>query len=187
MSILEGKECYIMSQLQEKRKNSLALSFQELLRSEPLEKITVEQICRKADVHRSTFYRYFQDKYDLLRYAFEHFLIARIDEEDLIGSTISMISKEKQLFRNISVNNDSSFLLWQMLEMLSERLLVSAKNGKLESTPWLARELNSSQYPQLAADMVAGAFLTLLYKWINSNYQMEPKQLANFLGQLGKV
>ena len=90
-----------MSQLQEKRKNSLALSFQELLRSEPLEKITVEQICRKADVHRSTFYRYFQDKYDLLRYAFEHFLIARIDEEDLIGSTISMISKEKQLFRNI--------------------------------------------------------------------------------------
>ena len=44
-----------MSQLQEKRKNSLALSFQELLRSEPLEKITVEQICRKADVHRSTF------------------------------------------------------------------------------------------------------------------------------------
>ncbi len=187
MSILEGKECYIMSQLQEKRKNSLALSFQELLRSEPLEKITVEQICRKADVHRSTFYRYFQDKYDLLRYAFEHFLIARIDEEDLIGSTISMISKEKQLFRNISVNNDSSFLLWQMLEMLSERLLVSAKNGKLESTPWLARELNSSQYPQLAADMVAGAFLTLLYKWINSNYQMEPKQLANFLGQLGKT
>lgn len=176
-----------MSQLQEKRKNSLALSFQELLRSEPLEKITVEQICRKVDVHRSTFYRYFQDKYDLLRYAFEHFLIARIDEEDLIGSTISMISKEKQLFRNISVNNDSSFLLWQMLEMLSERLLVSAKNGKLESTPWLARELNSSQYPQLAADMVAGAFLTLLYKWINSNYQMEPKQLANFLGQLGKI
>ncbi|MCP0886098.1 TetR/AcrR family transcriptional regulator [Ligilactobacillus sp. WILCCON 0076] len=175
-----------MSQQQEKRKNSLANSFQELLRHEPLEKITVEQICQQAGVHRSTFYRYFQDKYDLLRYAFDIFLVAHVDEEDIIGSTIAMINREKQLFRNVSINNDSNFLFYQMIDILSKHLLTGAKNGKLESTPWLARELKNSQYPPLVAEMMAGAFLTLLFKWISSNYQMKPEELSNFLANLGE-
>ena len=36
------------------------------LETTPLAKITVDTICKEADINRSTFYKYYTDKYDLL-------------------------------------------------------------------------------------------------------------------------
>ena len=36
------------------------------LSEEPFEKITVEQLCRAALINRSTFYKYYTSKYDLM-------------------------------------------------------------------------------------------------------------------------
>ena len=41
--------------------------FIELLRKKPIEKITVTEICKMAEIHRGTFYIHFNDPYDLLR------------------------------------------------------------------------------------------------------------------------
>lgn len=41
-------------------------SFLELLRKFPVEKITVTEICRIAEINRATFYRYYENQYDLL-------------------------------------------------------------------------------------------------------------------------
>lgn len=40
-------------------------SLYELMQEKPLDKITVTQICEKADINRSTFYTYYTDIYDL--------------------------------------------------------------------------------------------------------------------------
>lgn len=40
-------------------------SLYELMLEKPLDKITVTQICEKADINRSTFYTYYTDIYDL--------------------------------------------------------------------------------------------------------------------------
>jgi len=40
-------------------------SLLELLQEKPLEKITVKELCEKADVNRGTFYRYYEDIFDL--------------------------------------------------------------------------------------------------------------------------
>lgn len=111
-----------MSQQQEKRKAELARALRSLLKHDAIEKITIEKICQEAGVHRSTFYRYFQDKYDLLHYSFDEFLIARIDENHVIESTISMIAEDKALFRNVSINNEKFTLFEIMLEMVSQHL-----------------------------------------------------------------
>ncbi len=37
----------------------------ELIREKPLSKITVSEICQKAEINRGTFYRYYLDVYDL--------------------------------------------------------------------------------------------------------------------------
>ena len=37
-----------------------------LVTEKPFEKLTIDQICEEALLHRSSFYRYFHDKYDLL-------------------------------------------------------------------------------------------------------------------------
>ena len=41
-------------------------SFYTLLREKPVEKITVRELCEKAEINRSTFYKHYQDCYDLL-------------------------------------------------------------------------------------------------------------------------
>lgn len=55
----------------------LSRSLFQLLEEMPFEKITLTQLCDHSMVPRSTFYRYFEDKYDLLYYClqifFEHF------------------------------------------------------------------------------------------------------------------
>lgn len=38
----------------------------ESLGQSPIEKITVDQICQRAMINRSTFYTYYRDKFDLL-------------------------------------------------------------------------------------------------------------------------
>ena len=49
----------------------LAEGLKTLVRSEPLDKITVKQITEAAGVSRQTFYRCFLDKYDLVNWYFE--------------------------------------------------------------------------------------------------------------------
>ena len=49
-------------------KNLLALSFKELIMKMPFEKITVKMITDGADVIRPTFYKHFQDKYEIIEY-----------------------------------------------------------------------------------------------------------------------
>jgi Transcriptional regulator len=50
------------------QKNSEAMkqAFIELLAENPINKVTVSEICKKAEVNRSTFYAHYVDVYDLL-------------------------------------------------------------------------------------------------------------------------
>lgn len=48
-------------------------SLYELMKDKPLNKITVTEICEKADVNRSTFYAYYTDIYDLHQKIIEEF------------------------------------------------------------------------------------------------------------------
>lgn len=41
-------------------------SFVTMLKQKPLNKITVKEICEKAEINRATFYKYYADAYDLL-------------------------------------------------------------------------------------------------------------------------
>ena len=43
----------------------------DLLAEMPFEKISLTDICRVSMVSRSTFYRYFEDKYDLVNWYFQ--------------------------------------------------------------------------------------------------------------------
>ena len=50
---------------QDRTREKLARAIKEEMERAPLDKITVTQIVERAGVTRQTFYRNFQDKYDL--------------------------------------------------------------------------------------------------------------------------
>lgn len=77
-----------------------------LLETKPFEKITVDQICNEALLHRSSFYRYFHDKYDLLEQLINTRLNQIVEEsdteDDFIQLTISYLGNHKKVFRHLS-------------------------------------------------------------------------------------
>ena len=56
----------------EKKRLAIAAAMKALLRSNPIEKITTEQILEQSGVSRRSFYRYFKDKYDLLQWIYNY-------------------------------------------------------------------------------------------------------------------
>ena len=54
-----------------KTKYRFAHAMLEVMKKEPLDKITVKDIAKEADMTRQTFYRNFQDKYDLVNWYFD--------------------------------------------------------------------------------------------------------------------
>jgi AcrR family transcriptional regulator len=50
---------------------SLQESIIDLMETQPIEKISVMDLCEKAMVPRATFYNYFEDKYDLLHFCWQ--------------------------------------------------------------------------------------------------------------------
>jgi len=61
-----------MKQLKDSRKTQytkmvLRDSLMELLQKKPISKITIKELCEKADINRTTFYNHYLDHYDLLK------------------------------------------------------------------------------------------------------------------------
>ena len=65
--------------------------------------------------------------------------------------------------------------------MLSCQLLKAEEEGRLHSIGWVQRAIESSTNKELTAKMISGACLTLMFEWIDSNYQMSPKELSEFV------
>ena len=76
-------------------------ALEALVTEKTSEKLTIDQICEEALLHRSSFYRYFHDKYDLL----EQTINARLntlwqqasDEDELLEITPESIRLRKRI------------------------------------------------------------------------------------------
>ena len=93
-------------------KYKLANAMKECMFSSPVEKITVKEICDTCGVTRQTFYRNFQDKYDLINWYFDKILIESFHQMGE-GSTVyeSLVKKfeyirMEQLFFKAAFKNE---------------------------------------------------------------------------------
>lgn len=59
--------------IQRTRKNIIH-AFNQLIKNHDIEQISVEMIIRKADISKATFYRYFNDKYDVMNANYKELL-----------------------------------------------------------------------------------------------------------------
>lgn len=50
----------------------IAEKMKEIMKDKPIEQIRITEICKAAEIERSTFYYHFKDKYDLVAWIFFH-------------------------------------------------------------------------------------------------------------------
>lgn len=82
-------------------KKMIRESLYELMREKPLNKISVTEICEKADVNRSTFYSYYMDIYDLHDKIINEFFSI----QDSVIKNIKLSIKEKDSLDAFSYND----------------------------------------------------------------------------------
>lgn len=98
----------------------------ELLSEKEFDKITVNDICEKSEYPRATFYNYFDDKLDLLKYLWSHIAKDILDrlpnnqrnETNLIkifNSLLSFFHDNPALLANIKKSDGANSHLWHNL------------------------------------------------------------------------
>lgn len=159
-------------------KETICLSFTELLAKRPIEQITVTEIVKNCQVSRATFYRHFKDKYDVMNYYYKMTIddylgsITLEDWEDTLIEIFLFIRYKKHFFNNaIKTDGENSFLnfLYDYSFTFYER---SYKQY------YQMKTLTEKQNNCIAFNC-AGA-VHLVQRWIENDYHEEPEEVAHW-------
>ncbi len=90
-----------------------AKAIKSLIKTQPLDKITVTDIVFQAGKTRQTFYRHFQDKYDLVNWYFEKLVLKSFEEmrqggslQEALNLKFAFIEQEHAFFKEAFKSND---------------------------------------------------------------------------------
>ncbi|MEX2948768.1 TetR/AcrR family transcriptional regulator [Staphylococcus warneri] len=158
----------------------------ELLKQSHFEYITVQKICDTAEINRSTFYRYFQDKYDLL-YSLSNFiaedLISLSSKEHSVDpfytfeSFIYFISNNKVIFKHLLVSSREEDLFRILTRVSSQKILEDAKH----SNHFLAYKIMNSKHPHLIADFYSSGLFEIIRRWVENDYNYSNEEILEAL------
>ena len=92
----------------------------DLLKEKSFEKITIKEICNKANYPRATFYNYFEDKYDLLEFYF-HFLLKNVEFQEYRKNDITAYEVFNKVYDYLNQYKDD----------IKSILIVNKQDGEL--------------------------------------------------------
>ncbi len=162
-------------------------TFMQLLEQKPINKITVTELCSQCEINRATFYRYYEDVYDLM--------------EKLKGQYVS------ELKEAISISKDDytiSGFTSEILEVILRnkelsRILFSLKNGKdflgdvldiahhkcVEKWNRYGKNVPQAQVGYISTFISAGT-IGILNEWIQNDFKESPIEIANLIENISQ-
>lgn len=155
-----------------------------LLKKNSFDHLTVDQICNEALLHRSSFYRYFDDKYDLLEQTLDAQISQIADsgesEDDVIKQFVLYIDGHKDIIRHLASSTSHSSLYTEMLQIFSQVLLDRREHGTNDS---VILALKKAKNPEMTAYVFSGSIIGAFYWWQKNNYNVSTEEFINFAKQ----
>ena len=157
-----------------------------LLEKKSLYDITVTELCKKAELNRSTFYKYYENVYDVFA-DIEQELISTSREclEKINHREINGITKPLyKLLCHIKENNKVYQLLLNnhISEEFSQNIMKNTTDFFKNRIKELNIELgNNNDY--IFTYIISGS-LEIIKKWVNDNMQEAPEHIANLIYKL---
>ena len=158
-----------------KTKDRIQESLCRLMHEKTFENITVKEICEKADVNRSTYYRNFSSKEDIIKYKLENILDEYIEEfegqedtsrQNYINTILATFSRHKEFFKTIHKHNQTYLLQNVLTEYFSVKDNVNDK-----------KELYRSYYH-------IGGICSFTICWIENGMEDDISELSEIGAQL---
>ena len=156
-------------------KKHILETFNELMEHRAFDKITVEEICKKAEISKPTFYRYYRDKYDVMTYNFqllfeEYFSLVEVlsIEEFLVAmyrATQENFQPIKRAFDILGRNSMNDVIYSYVVGGLVE-FLAKKQDGVITNRQ------------RIQCDILAYGISYIGDNWINGRYELTPEEAA---------
>ncbi|MBE6500773.1 MAG: TetR/AcrR family transcriptional regulator [Methanobrevibacter thaueri] len=152
-----------------KSKEKIVQSLIELMRTNEFETITVKNISQLAQINRSTYYRNFKSKEDIIGYKLESIMNEYLEEfqnkqvknkETYIQTILETFLKYDEFFKIIHKQNQSYII---------QKVLIKFFSNKLE---------NTSKKEKYQIYYHIGGIYNFIICWIENNMEDEPANLA---------
>jgi AcrR family transcriptional regulator len=158
------------------------------LSERPFADITVKDICERAMIHRTTFYKHYADKYALLAQGMRQMLDALVADDEHLPPSIYSVEHPPPYFIRLfehAAQHQQFYRLMLCGEGISQfQKLV--KDAIAEVASARMRELPPANQPltvpsAMHAQYVAGAAVSLLAWWLENDMPLTPYQMAQYL------
>lgn len=161
-------------------------TFIELVTEKDIKKITVSEICAKADINRATFYRYYLDVFDLLdsiKKEFEIELKNAYSPKSEQDNTVMNFAKamlevflaNKELVKMLFNTNNGLYFLNNILEIAYSR----CKEKWEKDLPNISEE--DMEY---ASIFIFNGALGVINFWVQNNFDKDINEIAEIIETL---
>ena len=122
--------------MSERTKLWIAENMRKLMREKPLAKIRITDICREAQIDRSTFYYHFKDKYDLVSWIFFYSEGSiNVTDSKEAAESLKRIKNDLVFYRRAYEDNSQNSLWNCMLDFfIKEYTRIAEEKMKPEKT-----------------------------------------------------
>ena len=150
----------------------------ELMGEKTFERITIKELCERADVNRTTFYLHYADQRSVFNDVKDTVCrqtVTMIGEADLSDPTdfveqfLRYIKENDRQFRILFMNDEGDSFRFALMDAVARELL-----------PMLPATDDPQKDGFLLAYMMAGS-LSIIIEWMKTGYERSPRELAKFI------
>lgn len=157
----------------------------DLLNKKDINKITVSEICKIADINRATFYRYYLDVYDLLEQIKQEFVTelkeaAKKDTQNdniytFLKDLLEVLVNNKELGKVLFNTKNSTYFLNDILELAYEK----CKNRWKKDLPNIKEE--DIEY---ATIFIFNGTLGIINYWVQNDFDKSVEEMEAIIEKL---
>ena len=161
-------------------------TFIELLEEKELTKITVMELCKKADINRATFYRYYLDTFDLLEKMEDEFVLEfqntykdfNYTNNKLYDYVLVLLQacKKNKRFVKVLFHSKSGI---PFLNRLLEDAYVRCKDKWEHDLPDISEEKE-----EYATAYIFNGTLGIVNYWVQNDFNLDIEEIASMVRDL---
>lgn len=163
----------------------LTQSLLQLMQEQSIQKITVTDICKSADINRNTFYSHYSSPEDLLgiieNELFNQIMLSFDTSNDAQTATLEIcrsIRDNQELCKIIfSENSDRKFM---------KRVTTLAQNKFIAEWKTMSKQ-HSNDLLEKTYIYTENGTTALIQNWILNGFKESPEEIASFIDEINKV
>lgn len=161
--------------------------FLDLLVEKPLNKITVKEVCELAEINRGTFYKHYQDIYDLMEqlenealHRFEELLSSiQVDGNyPILVTMLTSLAEYREFLAPLTANSQNSSFTKRLNECCNQYAFSQMSPEQIE--------LLTTSNKQYVYSYLAGGTASIIERWLQTGTKETPQQIAKAIQSLNE-